>query len=67
MPITLDDLQLDFTMLDPHIRVDLAPVAGSTVGQKYSADFKLPDRHGVFKFLVDYKRPGCVAMGASAC
>jgi len=54
----LKDLQLEFTMLDPHIRTALPPVAG-TPG-KYSVTFRAPDRHGVFKFIIDYKRKGLV-------
>ena len=52
----LGDLQLEFTMLDPHIRTALLPVPG--VPGKYSVAFRAPDRHGVFKFVVDYKRKG---------
>ena len=54
----LGDLQLEFTMLDPHIRTALLAVPG-TPG-KYSVAFRAPDRHGVFKFVVDYKRKGWV-------
>lgn len=49
-------MQLEFTMLDPHIRTALLPVAGSP--GEYSVTFRAPDRHGVFKFVVDYKRKG---------
>lgn len=52
----LKDLQLEFTMLDPHIRTALLPVQGEP--GKYSVTFRAPDRHGVFKFVVDYKRKG---------
>jgi len=52
----IKDLQLEFTMLDPHIRTALPPVRG--VAGKYSTTFRAPDRHGVFKFVVDYKRKG---------
>lgn len=45
-------------MLDPHIRTALPPVAG--VPGKYSVTFRAPDRHGVFKFVVDWKRKGFV-------
>jgi hypothetical protein len=45
-------------MLDPHIRAALPPVSGSP--GKYSVTFRVPDRHGVFKFIIDYKRKGCV-------
>ncbi|KAL7409884.1 dolichyl-diphosphooligosaccharide--protein glycosyltransferase 48 kda subunit precursor, partial [Mrakia frigida] len=59
--ITLPDLQLDFTMLDPHVRANLVAVESGEKHahqQEYTVDFKIPDRHGVFKFLVDYKRAG---------
>ncbi|KAH8114128.1 Dolichyl-diphosphooligosaccharide-protein glycosyltransferase [Phellopilus nigrolimitatus] len=52
----LKDLQLDFTMLDPHIRTALPPIPGSP--GTYSVTFRAPDRHGVFKFVLDYKRRG---------
>jgi len=50
------DLQLEFTMLDPHIRTALPAVPGSP--GTYSVAFRVPDRHGVFKFIIDYKRKG---------
>ena len=54
----MNDVQLEFTMLDPHVRTALSPVAGEP--GKYSVTFRVPDRHGVFKFVVDYKRKGYV-------
>ena len=45
-------------MLDPHIRIALPPVPGYP--GKYSVAFRAPDRHGVFKFIVNYKRRGYV-------
>ncbi|KAI0933539.1 hypothetical protein AcW1_005344 [Taiwanofungus camphoratus] len=53
---SIQDMQLEFTMLDPHIRTALLPVAGEP--GKYSVTFRVPDRHGVFKFVIDYKRKG---------
>jgi len=50
------DLQLEFTMLDPHIRTALPPVPDAS--GKYSKTFRAPDRHGVFKFVINYKRKG---------
>ncbi|TFK69650.1 oligosaccharyl transferase beta subunit [Pluteus cervinus] len=52
----ITDMQLEFTMLDPHIRTALLPVPG--VPGKYSKTFRAPDRHGVFKFVINYKRKG---------
>jgi oligosaccharyltransferase complex subunit beta len=45
-------------MLDPHIRTSLKQVSSSPSGTTYSASFIAPDRHGVFKFVVEYWRPG---------
>ena len=52
------DMQFEFTMLDPHIRTALKPLAG--VPGAYQLTFRAPDRHGVFKFVIDYKRKGWV-------
>ncbi|KDN41197.1 hypothetical protein RSAG8_07611, partial [Rhizoctonia solani AG-8 WAC10335] len=52
----IEDLQLDFTMLDPHVRVDL-PAVKAEPGV-YRVEFRAPDRHGVFKFIVDWRRQG---------
>ena len=45
-------------MLDPHIRTSLSPVAAQP--GKYETTLRIPDRHGVFKFVVDYRRKGLV-------
>ncbi|KAJ3996614.1 oligosaccharyl transferase beta subunit [Lentinula boryana] len=52
----LKDLQLEFTMLDPHVRTALLPVSGKP--GTYSTTFRAPDRHGVFKFVISYQRKG---------
>lgn len=59
-PFSVSDMQFDFTMLDPHVRSALPEdkSAKPPVGTTYTVNFKAPDRHGVFKFLVDYYRPG---------
>ncbi|CAK5273944.1 unnamed protein product [Mycena citricolor] len=59
----IDDMQLEFTMLDPHIRTALLPVAGSP--GEYSVTFRAPDRHGVFKFVINYKRKGWTHLHSS--
>lgn len=43
-------------MLDPHVRTALLPVAGES--GKYEVQFGAPDRHGVFKFVVGWRRQG---------
>jgi oligosaccharyltransferase complex subunit beta len=55
-------MQLEFTMLDPHIRTALLP--SSKPGQ-YTVQFRAPDRHGVFKFVVDYRRKGLTRLHAT--
>ncbi|KAF4615153.1 hypothetical protein D9613_003385 [Agrocybe pediades] len=59
----IKDLQLSFTMLDPHIRTALPPVSGHP--GKYSTTFRAPDRHGVFKFVIDHKRQGWTFLQSS--
>ncbi|OCH90665.1 Dolichyl-diphosphooligosaccharide-protein glycosyltransferase 48kDa subunit [Obba rivulosa] len=59
----IQDLQLEFTMLDPHIRTALPPVPGKPGA--YSVTFRAPDRHGVFKFVVDHKRRGWTHLHSS--
>ncbi|KAH9918369.1 dolichyl-diphosphooligosaccharide-protein glycosyltransferase [Epithele typhae] len=59
----IKDLQLEFTMLDPHIRTSLPAVPGEP--GKYSVTFRVPDRHGVFKFVINYKRNGWTYLDSS--
>jgi oligosaccharyltransferase complex subunit beta len=61
-PYTANDVQLEFTMLDPHLRLPLAVTprtSNSTVtSNRFSTQFRTPDKHGVFTLKVDYRRPG---------
>ncbi|KAM6500952.1 oligosaccharyl transferase beta subunit [Amanita muscaria] len=59
----IEDLQLEFTMLDPHIRTALLPES-ETPG-KYSVTFRVPDRHGVFKFVINHRRNGMTYLQSS--
>lgn len=52
-----DELQLEFSMLSPFQRLNLKPTISSEDSTTYSVSFKLPDQHGIFNFLVNYKRP----------
>ncbi|KAI0019947.1 Dolichyl-diphosphooligosaccharide-protein glycosyltransferase 48kDa subunit [Xylariomycetidae sp. FL0641] len=52
-----DALQLEFSMLSPFHRLPLKPTISSADSTTYSTSFKLPDQHGIFNFLVNYKRP----------
>jgi hypothetical protein len=45
-------------MLDPHVRTALKPAEGRP--GVYETVMRVPDRHGVFKFVVDYRRKGYV-------
>lgn len=53
-------------MLDPHVRTLLHERAVTADGKatEYDVTFKCPDRHGVFKFVLDYWRPGYVRFPA---
>lgn len=53
-PFAASDVQIQFVMLDPYIRKTLTHTGNGT----YSAQVKVPDVYGVFKWVLDYKRPG---------
>jgi len=55
VPYVTNDIYLEFVMLDPYIRMPLTYVSGTST---YKAEFKIPDKHGVFQFKVDFKKPG---------
>jgi len=42
-------------MLDPYIRM---PLTYDSSKSHYVAEFKIPDKHGVFQFKVIYRKPG---------
>jgi len=60
VPFKADDVQLEFIMLDPYVRVNLTHDGKG----KYSTSFELPDVYGVFTFKVDYQRPGYTPLQA---
>ncbi|SCU91368.1 LAMI_0E05600g1_1 [Lachancea mirantina] len=58
-PFNSDDVQLEIKMIDPYYRVTLNPSNATEEVQFYtSGEIKLPDHHGVFSFITDYKRNG---------
>jgi oligosaccharyltransferase complex subunit beta len=61
-PYAADDLQVEFTMLDPHVRAAMRPAGNGT----FIASFRAPDVYGVFKWVVDYRRQGLSWVQASA-
>ncbi|KAK1086167.1 oligosaccharyl transferase glycoprotein complex, beta subunit [Friedmanniomyces endolithicus] len=56
-----DAVQLEFSMLSPFHRLDLTPSPDTTNPQDnatlYTAEFVLPDQHGIFNFFLEYRRP----------
>lgn len=61
----IQDIQFEFTMLDPHIRAPLPAVPGKP--GMYSITFRAPDRHGVFKFVINHKRKGYETLPLTLC
>ncbi|MEW5304335.1 MAG: hypothetical protein WDW38_011025 [Sanguina aurantia] len=53
-PFRADDIQIEFTMLDPHIRLPLVDEGNGT----FSLAYKVPDVYGVFKYVIDYRHLG---------
>jgi oligosaccharyltransferase complex subunit beta len=54
-PFQGKDVQVEFTMLDPHVRTTLKSSSGNGT---FSAVVKVPDTYGVFKWVLDYRRLG---------
>lgn len=44
-------------MLSPFHRLNMAPAGKSDNAVTYGAQFTTPDQHGIFNFMVNYKRP----------
>lgn len=44
-------------MLSPFHRLNLAAAGTSDDAASFGAQFTTPDQHGIFNFLVNYKRP----------
>ena len=56
IPYVADDVQFQFTMLDPYYQVALEQPDKSS--PTYTYQLKTPWRLGIFKFHIDYKRYG---------
>jgi len=54
VPFKSDDVQLEFIMLDPYLRI---PLKGDENGI-FSTEFVAPDIYGVFTFKVEFHRKG---------
>ena len=61
VPFIRHDIPLAFTMIDPYIRHPLTPHSNGS----YTTAFQIPDVYGVYKFVVDYRRPGYSALHVS--
>lgn len=52
-----DSVQMEFSMLSPFHRLEMQPSGQTANSTIYTAEFKVPDQHGIFNFIVNYKRP----------
>lgn len=52
-----DSVQLEVSMLSPFHRLDLTPTSTTANATLFTTEFDLPDQHGIFNFLVEYRRP----------
>ncbi|CDO93893.1 unnamed protein product [Kluyveromyces dobzhanskii CBS 2104] len=58
-PFSADDVQFELRLVDPYYRLTLSPGRVTEDTQYYTTGtFKLPDHHGMFTFLTEYKRSG---------
>eukprot|EP01068_Selenidium_serpulae_P018868 Selendium_serpulae@DN6492_c2_g2_i1.p1 len=59
-PYLADDVQLDFTMLNPYIRKFLKLPKNTKTGNNatYGTTITCPDKYGIFKFVLNYRRRG---------
>jgi len=55
-PYIAKDIQLEFVMLDPYYIINLEHTGKDSA--TYSAKYKVPDRLGVYKFMITYWRYG---------
>ncbi|KAF5826804.1 dolichyl-diphosphooligosaccharide--protein glycosyltransferase 48 kDa subunit precursor [Dunaliella salina] len=53
-PYKGNDLQVEFVMLDPYVRLGLQHDGTGT----FSVQFKVPDVYGVFKYVLEYQHAG---------
>lgn len=56
-PPGTDEVQLEFSMLSAFHRLKLEQSSRTSNSSVFTTSFKLPDQHGIFNFLVNYKRP----------
>lgn len=65
-PFLADDVQFELKLVDPYYRLTLTPSTASKDAQFYTTgELKLPNHHGVFTFLTEYKRNGLTTVTES--
>lgn len=57
LPEAGDDLQLEFSMLSPFHRRRLEPETHKLNSTVFTTTFVVPDQHGIFNFMTEYRRP----------
>ncbi|KAK3075498.1 oligosaccharyl transferase glycoprotein complex, beta subunit [Teratosphaeriaceae sp. CCFEE 6253] len=57
VPPAGDAVQLEFSMLSPFHRLNLNASSGNPTATEFTAEFDLPDQHGIFNFMLEYRRP----------
>ncbi|CAD1781829.1 similar to Saccharomyces cerevisiae YEL002C WBP1 Beta subunit of the oligosaccharyl transferase (OST) glycoprotein complex [Maudiozyma barnettii] len=62
VPYVSDDVQFELRQIDPYYRITMTaqgPAPQDPASELYSTgSFMLPNRHGMFTFITDYKRSG---------
>lgn len=58
LPYSAVDVQLEFTMLDPHLRIPFVSTTVTANSTVFASQFRAPDAHGVFTVKVDHRRVG---------
>ena len=61
VPYVADDVQFELRQVDPYYRITMHSSSSDNGNESMNyttGPFKLPTRHGMFKFMTDYKRPG---------
>ncbi|CAL9729014.1 dolichyl-diphosphooligosaccharide--protein glycosyltransferase subunit Wbp1p [Monosporozyma unispora] len=61
IPFISNDIQFELRQVDPYYRINLTHktnVGNKTFAIYTTNDFKLPNRHGMFKFITEYERNG---------
>lgn len=55
------DMQVEYVMLDPYIRTQLTHEGNGV----YATTLQVPDNYGIFKFVLEYLRPGYTGLQLS--